>query len=160
MAPGSTQRLKEISTRKLSEGKGGPVRKSHNLTAICELTVQKMWEPRRLTTLWASTVCYRDSFTSTFTSYGYITDLSWSFNQISITSKMLTPQTDENNICENYLTRTEFHIIDYRVVAVTLIKISTVNQLHIFGIALLLIEIVCLHKLLYWKLFLQQRIPL
>jgi hypothetical protein len=22
-----------------------------------------MWEPRRLTTLWASTACYRDSFT-------------------------------------------------------------------------------------------------
>jgi hypothetical protein len=34
-----------------------------NLTAICELTVYKMWEPRRLTTLWASTACYRDSFT-------------------------------------------------------------------------------------------------
>jgi hypothetical protein len=26
-----------------------------------------MWEPRRLTTLWASTACYRDSFTSSFT---------------------------------------------------------------------------------------------
>jgi hypothetical protein len=25
-----------------------------------------MWEPRRLTTLWASTACYRDSFTFTF----------------------------------------------------------------------------------------------
>jgi hypothetical protein len=24
---------------------------------------RKMWEPRRLTTLWASTACYRDSFT-------------------------------------------------------------------------------------------------
>jgi hypothetical protein len=24
-----------------------------------------MWEPRRLTTLWASTACYRDSFTFT-----------------------------------------------------------------------------------------------
>jgi hypothetical protein len=23
----------------------------------------KIWEPRRLTTLWASTACYRDSFT-------------------------------------------------------------------------------------------------
>jgi hypothetical protein len=26
-----------------------------NLTAICELSVWKMWEPRRLITLWAST---------------------------------------------------------------------------------------------------------
>jgi hypothetical protein len=26
-----------------------------------------MWEPRRLTTLWAFTACYRDSFTFTFT---------------------------------------------------------------------------------------------
>jgi hypothetical protein len=34
-----------------------------NLTAICKPTVSKMWEPRRLTTLWASTACYRDSFT-------------------------------------------------------------------------------------------------
>jgi hypothetical protein len=25
-----------------------------------------MWEPRRLTTLWASTACHRDSFTFTF----------------------------------------------------------------------------------------------
>jgi hypothetical protein len=25
--------------------------------------LEKMWEPRRLTTLWASTACYRDSFT-------------------------------------------------------------------------------------------------
>jgi hypothetical protein len=37
-----------------------------NLTAICELIVQKMWEPRRLTTLWASTACYRDSFSFIF----------------------------------------------------------------------------------------------
>jgi hypothetical protein len=28
-----------------------------------ESIVYKMWEPRRLTTLWASTACYRDSFT-------------------------------------------------------------------------------------------------
>jgi hypothetical protein len=39
------------------------VRKADNLTAICEPTVYKMWEPRRLTTLLASTSCYRDSFT-------------------------------------------------------------------------------------------------
>jgi hypothetical protein len=37
-----------------------------NLTAICEPIVKKMWDPRRLTTLWASTACYRDIFTFTF----------------------------------------------------------------------------------------------
>jgi hypothetical protein len=51
-----------LSTRNLSDGKGQPARKA-DLTAIGESIVWKMWEPRRLTTLWASTVCYRDSFT-------------------------------------------------------------------------------------------------
>jgi hypothetical protein len=44
-------------------GKGRPARKADNLTAICEPIVQKMWDPRRLTTLWPSTASYRDSFT-------------------------------------------------------------------------------------------------
>jgi hypothetical protein len=30
-----------------------------NLTDICETIVQETWEPRCLTTLWASTACYR-----------------------------------------------------------------------------------------------------
>jgi hypothetical protein len=30
-----------------------------------------MWEPRRLTTVWASTACYRDSFTFFFTVHNY-----------------------------------------------------------------------------------------
>jgi hypothetical protein len=47
-------------------GKGRPVRKTDNLTAICEPNVLKMWDPGRLTTLWAPTVYYRDSFTSTY----------------------------------------------------------------------------------------------
>jgi hypothetical protein len=47
-------------------GKGRPVRKADNLTAICEPIVYIMWEPRRLTTLWASMSCYRDSFTFSF----------------------------------------------------------------------------------------------
>jgi hypothetical protein len=38
-------------------------RKADNLDAICEPIVWKMWEPRRLTTLWASAACYRDRFT-------------------------------------------------------------------------------------------------
>jgi hypothetical protein len=62
MALGSTQPLTEMSTRNLPGGKGRPARKADNLTAICESTVYKMWESRRLTTLWSSTACYRDSF--------------------------------------------------------------------------------------------------
>jgi hypothetical protein len=34
---------------------GRPARKADNFTAICEPIVCKMCEPRRLTTLWAST---------------------------------------------------------------------------------------------------------
>jgi hypothetical protein len=67
MALGSTQPLTEMSTRNLPEqkGKGRPARKANNLTAICEPIVQKMWKPQPLTTLWAFTACYRDSFTLT-----------------------------------------------------------------------------------------------
>jgi hypothetical protein len=60
---GSTQRLIEMSTRNLSGCKGRPTRKPDNFTAICEPIVYKMWEPRRLTTLWAFRACYRDSVT-------------------------------------------------------------------------------------------------
>jgi hypothetical protein len=67
MTPGSTQPLTEMSTKNLPGGKEWPGRKADNLTAICEPIVKIMWEPRRLTTLWASTACYRDSFTFTFT---------------------------------------------------------------------------------------------
>jgi hypothetical protein len=60
---GSTQPLTEMTTREVSGGKGRPAHKADNLTAICEPIVKKMWEPRRLTALWATTACYRDSFT-------------------------------------------------------------------------------------------------
>jgi hypothetical protein len=63
MATGSTQPLAEMSTRKLPWGKGRPGRKADNLTAVCEPIVWKMCEPLRLTTLWASTACYRVNFT-------------------------------------------------------------------------------------------------
>jgi hypothetical protein len=66
MALGSTQPLREMSTRNLPEGKGRPAREADNLTAICDPIVSKMWERRHLTNLWASTPCYRDSFTFTF----------------------------------------------------------------------------------------------
>jgi hypothetical protein len=62
MALGSIQPLTEMSTRNLPGGKGRPTRKADILTAICEPIVYKMWEPRRLTTLWASTACSRDTF--------------------------------------------------------------------------------------------------
>jgi hypothetical protein len=72
MALGSTQPLAEMSTRNLPGSKGRPARKADNLTAICEPTVWKMWGPRRLRTLWASTACYRDSFTFTILLYDCI----------------------------------------------------------------------------------------
>jgi hypothetical protein len=65
MALGLTQPLTQMSTRNLPGGKGRAARKADNLTAICESIFQKMWQPRRLTTLWASTVCYRDRFAYT-----------------------------------------------------------------------------------------------
>jgi hypothetical protein len=49
-----------------------PARKADNLTAICEPICKKIWEPRRLTNLWPSTACYRDSFTLTFFSFGVL----------------------------------------------------------------------------------------
>jgi hypothetical protein len=59
MALGSTHPLTETSTRNLPEGKGRPARKADNPS------VYKMWEPRFLTALWATSVCYWDSFTFT-----------------------------------------------------------------------------------------------
>jgi hypothetical protein len=64
MALGSTQPLTEMSTRNVPGGKRAadaqvwqPYR---HLWVDC---LDKMWEPRRLTILWVSTACYRDSFT-------------------------------------------------------------------------------------------------
>jgi hypothetical protein len=63
MALGSIQPLTEMSTGNLPGGKGRPTCKAENLTAVCEPIVEKMLELRRLTNVWASTACYRDSFT-------------------------------------------------------------------------------------------------
>jgi hypothetical protein len=60
----STQPLTEMGTRNLPGVKGRPAPKADNVTPTCELTVLKMWEPRRLTTLWAFMACYRDIFKS------------------------------------------------------------------------------------------------
>jgi hypothetical protein len=51
-----------MSTSNLNRGKGRQALEA-DITAICEPTVNKMWELRCLTTLWASTACYRDIFT-------------------------------------------------------------------------------------------------
>jgi hypothetical protein len=58
--------LTEMSTRKISDGKGRPTdalgwQPHRYLWADC---LEKMWEPQRLTSQWALTACYRDSFTS------------------------------------------------------------------------------------------------
>jgi hypothetical protein len=58
-----TQPLTGMSTKDLAAGRAWLMRKADNLTAICEPTVYKMWEPQHLLTIWASTACYRDSFT-------------------------------------------------------------------------------------------------
>jgi hypothetical protein len=55
--------LSEQKYYKCSSRKRRTERKADNLTSICEPIVQKMWEPRRLSTLWVPTACYRDSFT-------------------------------------------------------------------------------------------------
>jgi hypothetical protein len=61
MALGSTQPLTEMSTRNVPGSKEMPACKADNLTAICELIVWKIWEPRRLATLVTSTACNRES---------------------------------------------------------------------------------------------------
>jgi hypothetical protein len=63
MVLGSTQPLTEMSIKNLTGAEERPELKADNLTAICEPIVYKMWEPRRLTNLWASTACYGDSVT-------------------------------------------------------------------------------------------------
>jgi hypothetical protein len=63
MALGSTHPLIEMSSRNLIGSKGRPAHKAESLTTTREPIVWKMRELRRLTTLWAFTSCYRDSFT-------------------------------------------------------------------------------------------------
>jgi hypothetical protein len=48
----------EMSSRNLPGGKERSPRNVRNLTAICEQIVYKMRQPRRLTILWTSMVCY------------------------------------------------------------------------------------------------------
>jgi hypothetical protein len=63
IALGLTQPLTEMNITNLPGGGNvQPARKADNLTAIFEQIVYKMWEPRRLTALWASIASYRDIF--------------------------------------------------------------------------------------------------
>jgi hypothetical protein len=63
IALGSTHSLTEMCTRNLHGSNERLARKVAKLTAICEPIFYKMFgKPRRLTTLWASTDCYMDSF--------------------------------------------------------------------------------------------------
>jgi hypothetical protein len=45
------QPLTDMSTRRSSGAKARPARKADNLTAICEPTVYKVWDPRHLAIL-------------------------------------------------------------------------------------------------------------
>jgi hypothetical protein len=65
MSVWSTQPLTEMSTRSIPGGwgKGRTAFKADNVAVVYESTVYKMWDPRRLTTLWASMVCSMGSFT-------------------------------------------------------------------------------------------------
>jgi hypothetical protein len=90
MALGSTQPLTEMITRNLPGGKGRLARKADNLTAICKPIVCKMWKPRRLTTLWVSTACYRDSFTFTFTGINKICSRNFIMSSISMAFNLFT----------------------------------------------------------------------
>jgi hypothetical protein len=62
MALGLTQPPTEMTTRNLPGGKGRPVHKA-DLTAVCELICLEKCGSLDISTLWASTACYRDSFT-------------------------------------------------------------------------------------------------
>jgi hypothetical protein len=60
MALGFTQPLAEMSTRKSFWAVKRGLRARPTTSSP---SVSRLWEPRRFTTLWACTACYRDSFT-------------------------------------------------------------------------------------------------
>jgi hypothetical protein len=59
-----------METKNAPGGKGWLAHKTDNLNAICKLIVYKMWESQHLTTLRASSACYRDGFTFTLMKTG------------------------------------------------------------------------------------------
>jgi hypothetical protein len=75
------------------------VSKADNLTAICEPIVWKMWELRRLTTLWASMACYRDSFTFLPYEINFLVNLFHTLLHMALKSK----NKSKKNETEMYL---------------------------------------------------------
>jgi hypothetical protein len=59
VALGPIQPPIKVSIGNLSGHKDRLARKNNKLAANYDPIVWKMWEPRRLTTLWASTACYK-----------------------------------------------------------------------------------------------------
>jgi hypothetical protein len=70
MTFGSTQTVTEISIGNLPESKGRPARKADKPQHYLSVYFVYYVEASILITLWASTACYRDSFT--FTKWGEI----------------------------------------------------------------------------------------
>jgi hypothetical protein len=66
--PQGWQPLTEMTIRNLPGGKRQLAHKADNLTPICEPNAYKMWEPRCLTNLWASTTCFTGIALPFFTS--------------------------------------------------------------------------------------------
>jgi hypothetical protein len=112
----STQPLTEISTRNLPRVKGRPSRKADNLTAICEPIVWKAYQPRSLTTLWASTACHRDSFT-------YLNMLRDRSEEASLQNRAVDTggcarQTDVKKVnlivsCSRHIIRSTLHVVTW-----------------------------------------------
>jgi hypothetical protein len=60
--PSLTQSLAQMSTKNFPCGRGVKRSRCAKLTtAICEQILQKVWDSRYLTNIWASMTCYKDS---------------------------------------------------------------------------------------------------
>jgi hypothetical protein len=64
--PGGRQPIIEAARNLPGVTGSQQVCKADSLTAVCEWSVSKMWEPQDLTTLWVYMVCYRNRFTPFF----------------------------------------------------------------------------------------------
>jgi hypothetical protein len=76
--------------------KGRPAPRAENLAAIFESIVYKMWEPQHLKTLWASTACYRDSFTFTYLPRSELRNDVAEFSRIIWNTVSSTRNSDES----------------------------------------------------------------
>jgi hypothetical protein len=95
-----------MSTKNILEGKGRPARRADKLAVINEPTVQKMWEPKHLATLWASSACYRDTFT--FFTHFYLLHAythTWKLGYIFVSKMPHLTCTFKESTEEQYLNR-------------------------------------------------------